>query len=95
MVGAFYGGINRHITLNIPYDNKEDVERSILFFKKDGKTIRYNQIGFRTKYYGCVGGMGTLNERMPDIIKATDYLVDTYPEYGTRKIRKNGIHEFV
>jgi len=42
MVGAFYGGINRHITLNIPYDNKEDVARSILFFKKEGKTIRYN-----------------------------------------------------
>jgi hypothetical protein len=32
---------------------------------------------------------------MPDIIKATDYIVDKYPEYGTRKVRKNGIHEFI
>jgi hypothetical protein len=95
LVGAFYGVINRRITMNILYDNKEDVERSILFFKKFGKTIRYNQIGFKTKYYGNVGGMGTLQERMDDIIKATDYLVDTYPDYGTRKIRKNGIHEFI
>ena len=95
MIGAFYGVINRPLKLTITYDNKEDVERTILYFKKDNKMIRYNKIGFKTKYYCSVGGLGTLNERMHDIIKATDYLVDTYPEYGSRRVRKNGIHEFV
>lgn len=99
-IGAFYGIINR------PYDNdlkinitssgdKEDVERSILYFKKDGKVLRYNRIGFETKYYGNVGGLGTLKERMSEIIKNALALQNAFPEYGNLKIRKNGIHEFV
>jgi hypothetical protein len=32
---------------------------------KDGKTLRYNRIGFKTKYYG-VGGLGGLAERKRD-----------------------------
>ena len=99
-IGAFYGIINRPNDNDLKLkmiefnDNKEDVERSILYYKKDGKTIRFNQVGFQTKYYGKVGGMGTLKERMPDIIIATQKMNELYEEYGKLHIRKNGIHEF-
>lgn len=100
MVGAFYGIINRpndkELKLIITAQgDKEDVERSILYFKKDGKTIRYNQIGFKTKYYGHIGGLGTLNDRMPYIVENTKLLEKHFTDYGKIKIRKNGIYEFV
>jgi len=98
-IGAFYGIIiRRDPDLQLQYTregNKEDVERSIRYFKKDGKVIRFNKIGFKTKYYGSVGGLGTLKERLPTIISNVNLLVHAYPEYGYRKVRKNGIHEFV
>jgi len=100
MIGPFYGIINRpnDPELTIKYSmegNKEDIERSILYFKKDGKTIRYNQIGFKTKYYGSVGGLGTLKDRLPTIISNAKLLEEHYPKYGKIKIRKNGIYEFI
>lgn len=98
-IGAFYGIISRRdpeLKVKVSLEgNKEDVERSILYFKKDGKVLRFNKVGFQTKYYGKVGGLGTLKERLPTIISNTDKLCEVYPEYGKRKIRKNGIHEFV
>ena len=59
-IGAFYGIINRrdddlNLELTRTSGNKEDVERSILYYLKDGKTLRYNRIGFKTKYYGVAG----------------------------------------
>jgi len=98
-IGAFYGFINRpndpDLTHTILQSNKEDIERSILYFKKDGVVVRYNKVGFKTKYYGNVGGLGTLKERLPNIIENTKILIDKYSMYGKLKIRKNGIHEFV
>jgi hypothetical protein len=92
-VGAFYGIINRPNKFDIN-NYREDVERSIQYFVNDGIVIRFNQIGFKTKYYS-VGGLGLLKERMNDIINEVEKLVELYPSYGKRKIRKNGIHEFV
>ena len=98
-VGPFYGVITRKDPdLQTKYSmegNKEDVERSILYFKKDGKVLRFNKVGFKTKYYGGVGGLGTLKQRLPTIITNVDNLVNAYPEYGYRKIIKSGVHEFV
>jgi len=97
-IGCFYGVINRHDTdLNITISkqgNKEDVERSIRFFKKDGIILRYNKIGIKTKFYSP-GGIGLKTERMDEIKRETKDLAETFPEYGTVKIRKNGVHEFV
>jgi len=97
--GGLYGVITRRdedLLLKYTVEgNKEDVERSILYFKKDGKVLRFNKVGFKTKCYGSVGGLGTLKQRLPTIITAVDNLINAYPEYGYRKIRKSGIHEFV
>lgn len=100
-IGAFYGIINRKscddINLKITLtDNKEDVERSILYFKNDGIVLRFNKIGFKTQYYGNDGGgMGTLKQRLENIVTSTKALEKEYPTYGKIKIRKNGIYEFV
>ena len=59
IVGVFYGIINRHDKdLQLTINDKEDYEKSIQYFKKDGGVIRFNYIGIKTKYYGD-GGLNT------------------------------------
>lgn len=96
IVGAIYGFINRHSNdLTIHVENKEDVERTILYYIKDGGVIRFNRIGFVTKYYGKVGGMGTFEDRLKPMETASKWLLKKYPDYGKIKVRKNGMTEFV
>ena len=99
MIGAFYGVINRPNDPDLQIkictnDNKEDVERSLLYFKKDGIVLRYNQIGINTTYFGSVGGIGTLKDRMYDNNINTHLLLEKY-DCGKLKIRKSGLCEFV
>jgi hypothetical protein len=99
IVGAFYGIINRRnptLKLSLTKENgqKEDVERSLLYFKKDGVVIRFNRVGFVTKYYGKQGGLGTFEERLQPMKKASYLLKQKYPEYGTILTRKTGMTEF-
>jgi hypothetical protein len=101
IVGAFYGIINRpnlkSIQLTITKDNgqKEDVERTIKYFIEDGIVIRFNKIGFTTKYYGKEGGLGRFEERLKPMKEACKKLEEKYSEYGNTKIRGNGMAEFV
>ena len=97
-IGAFYGYINRddadlRIDL-IREGNKEDVERSILYWLKDGKTLRFNKIGFKTKYYG-VGGLGGLKDRLETMKRDAIAIQAKYPLFTRIKIRKNGLYEIV
>ena len=98
LVGAFYGFINRHdedIKLRLTReDTKEDLERSILYYLKDGKTLRFDKIGFKTKYYG-VGGMGSLKERLEPMKRYAKIINKEYPLITKIKIRKNGLWEIV
>jgi hypothetical protein len=101
IVGAFYGIINRphlkNIQLTITKENgqKEDVERTIKYFINDGIVIRFNKIGFTTKYYGKEGGLGRFEERLKPMKEACKRLEDKYSEYGHTKVRGNGMTEFV
>lgn len=95
IVGAFYGIINRRDKdLKIHIDNKEDVERTLLHYIKDGGVIRFNRIGFKTKYYGNTGGMGNFNSRLLPNKESALWLAKNFSEYGYVKIRKNGMYEF-
>lgn len=101
-VGAFYGFINRpncpdlKIKACIDGDGiKEDIEKTILYFKKDGIVLRYNTIGFKTTYYGNVGGLGNFKERLETSNQNVKKLAIEYPTYGKIRIRKNGMSEFV
>lgn len=101
IVGAFYGIINRptlkEIQLSITKENgqKEDVERTLKYFINDGIVIRFNKIGFTTKYYGKEGGLGRFEERLKPMLEASKKLKEKYPEYGEIKVRGNGMTEFV
>lgn len=101
IVGAFYGIINRptlkNIQLTITKENgqKEDVERTLKYFIHDGIVLRFNRIGFTTKYYGREGGLGRFEDRLKPMSEASERLEKAYPEYGYIKKRGNGMTEFV
>jgi hypothetical protein len=100
-IGAFYGVINRKDvslmpTITINNSNKEDVERTLLFYLKDNKILRYNQIGFKTKYYGTDGGgLGKFKDRLELMKQNTLSIHDAYPSLTKIKIRKNGMYEII
>jgi hypothetical protein len=101
IVGAFYGIINRpkltsiHLTITKENGQKEDVERTIKYFIEDGIVLRFNKIGFETKYYGKEGGLGRFEDRLKPMMDACKKLEEKYPEYGHIKVRGNGMAEFV
>lgn len=100
IIAAFHGIVNRpalqsiklKTSLSNPY--KEDVERTILYYKHDGVLVRFNKIGFKTKYYGTTGGLGTFEKRMKPSLLAAKALLKAYPEYGRIVHRKTGMAEF-
>ncbi|MGA0120656.1 MAG: hypothetical protein ACO3HJ_04295 [Methylophilaceae bacterium] len=100
IVGAFYGIINRpdlkELKLVITKKNgqKEDVERTLKYFIYDGIVLRFNKIGFVTKYYGKHGGLGTFETRLKPMLLASQKLQKKYPQYGTIVTRKTGMTEF-
>ncbi len=55
--------------------------------------LRFNRVGFVTKYYGKEGGLGTYEDRLKKMEKACDKLIQKYPEYGYKKTRKKGMCE--
>jgi len=101
IVGAFYGIINRPnlkaIQLTITKENgqKEDVERTLKYFINDGIVLRFNKVGFLTKYYGKEGGLGRFEDRIKPMMAASKKLKERYGEYGDIKVRENGMAEFV
>lgn len=101
IVGAIYGIINRpnlntlKLSLTEIDSQKEDVERTIKYFIEDGIVIRFNTIGFKTKYYGSIGGLGTFKDRLEPMKQACIRLNNEYSNYGKIKIRPNGMNEFV
>ena len=100
IVGAFYGIINRpklkslRLTLTAENGQKEDVERTIKYFIEDGIVLRFNKIGFETKYYGKEGGLGTFEDRLKPMLEASKKLKEKYPEYGDIVTRPSGMTEF-
>lgn len=100
IVGAFYGIINRPhldaIKLTITKENgqKEDVERTLKYFIHDGIVLRFNRIGFVTKYYGKSGGLGTFDDRLRPMREASQKLLAKYGEYGSISTKSTGMTEF-
>ena len=100
IVGAFFGYVNRPglkaIETSLTKENgqKEDVETSIRYFINDGIVLRFNRVGFVTKYYGSSGGLGTFDERLKPMLEASKVLKKAYPEYGEISTKKTGMTEF-
>jgi hypothetical protein len=101
IVGAFYGVINRpnlkKLDLTITKENgqKEDVERTLKYFINDGIVLRFNRVGFITKYYNPNGsGLGTFEARLKPMQEASQKLLKVYSEYGSISTKKTGMTEF-
>jgi len=86
IIGAFYGVINRKSKdLKLWLEEKEDVLRTIQFYKKDGVVIRYNFIGIKTKYFGD-GGMSVGRDRIKEGKIAVQKLHRKYPTFTRIKL---------
>jgi len=68
--------------------NIDDRERTLYFFKLEGKTLRFNHIFPKTKYFGK-GGLESPDRKQKHDEGATA-LVEQYPEWATKIMRKNG-----
>ena len=93
IVGPFFGIINRKYKdrkdLLSTINEKEDVERSIKYYIKDGGVLRFNYISIETKYYRNPGGMQSeMKNRKEEALKSAQYLYDTYPQYTTLYLKK-------
>lgn len=92
MVGTMWGCINRHTPdLTITINEKEDVERTLQYYKKDGIIIRFNYITIKTKYYKTPGGMQSEDKnRRSEALDSATYLNNLYPKYTSLYFKKNG-----
>ena len=86
ILGAFFICRN-HRDIRISYSEKEDYERSMLYFLRYGVIYRNGRGGVQTRYQKTPGGLQTTNRR-PAAEEATQYLADRYPILCRRKDRK-------
>lgn len=92
IVGCFYGQIiKRDVTLCVTLEDKEDFERTILYFNKYKKVVRLNMLAPKTKYYDEDGGMQvTRTEKRVTASAIT--LVKRYPQYCSINTKKKSNH---
>lgn len=89
--------INHDPELLVTVESKESIERTIKYYLKYGKVIRFNNVAPRTSYYTVSGGMqskefGSREERDERSVK---YLLETYPELTElkKKMTKGRFYE--
>jgi len=81
IVGCFWGQvIDKHKSLEITLEDKEDYERTIKYFNRFKKVVRLNMYAPKTAYYKEPGGMQVTrtDERVTD---SAIYLINKYPMY--------------
>lgn len=98
IIGGFYGAIIRHDKkLLVNTDAKEDYERSVLHFIKDGRVVRLDFVALNTQMY--VGAGGLVDSRTARVsARSAKYMLKKYPKYvrdkGTRSTSAGeGHHE--
>lgn len=89
IVGAFWGVINTHDPdTYVTLDDKEDFERSIKYYIKDGRVVRFNGIGIESAYYTESGGM-EVSRTEARIKQSGIELLQKYPMFcDVNKMRK-------
>lgn len=81
IVGCFWGYIiDKRPTLTITLEDKEDFERTILYYQEFGTVARLNRFAPKTNYYKEQGGMQETRtaQRVTD---SAYYLAHKYPQY--------------
>ena len=91
-VGACWGNINSHDeSLYVQLDDKEDFERTLQHYVKDGSVCRLDNITVISKYYTEDGGM-QVERTIERIDKSADILVKRYPDLCSKYIRETTGH---
>jgi len=93
IIGAFWGVINTHDPETyVTGEGKEDFERTIKFYIRDNKVVRFNNVGIKTSYYTEPGGMqanATKEERQKEEVRCGRILLEKYPMFcEVNKARK-------
>jgi hypothetical protein len=90
IVGCVWGCYNTK-SIKVTTDDKEDFERSILFYKECGAVIRLEYIAPKTAYYSEPGGMQVTrtDKRVRD---SAVYLTDKYPDLCSLNTSKKSGH---
>lgn len=78
LIGFFTGVINSHIAEKRTISDKEDYERTIKYYLKDGGVIRFNNISCNTKCYKEPGGIQTDRKKENSRVNA-GILIKKYP----------------
>lgn len=100
IAGPFFGIVNRpnlnsiKLTITKINDQKEDVERTIRYFKNDGVVLRYDKIAVKTQYYASKSDYGTFQERKKPMEQAAYNLFKAFPGFGIITKKKSGMTEF-
>lgn len=92
VIGSMWGHINRHSEdLILTLEDKEDFERSLQYYEKDGVVCRLDNITVKSAYYKEQGGMQETrtSER---ITKSAENLVDRFPGLCTMYVRETTGH---
>lgn len=88
-IGFCYGVFNQK-DLKVTLDDKEDYERTLLYYLKDNKVIRFNNITCSTKCYKKnSGGLNDENRTLERIEKSAIYLAEKYPDLCKLKFSKS------
>lgn len=92
IVGCFYGQIiTRDRSLCVTLEDKEDFERTMLYFDKYKKVVRLNMLAPKTNYYDEDGGMQVT--RTEERITASALtLIKRYPNYCSLNTNKKSSH---
>ena len=80
IVGGAYGIINPGSELRVSIEYKEDYERCILMYLKDGGTIRFDYITLVTGFYKGAGGLVDSRTKQ-NVEESAKALLTKYPDY--------------
>lgn len=97
IVGAFYGLVVRHsVQLLTHYPIKEDHERTLRFYLKDGGVVRFPGVGVDTSYFGGTGGLHDkgLEKRFALSNPQVDILLQEFKGFAVPKERTHGEFTF-
>jgi hypothetical protein len=89
-VGCFYGVINNR-SIHVSLDDKEDFERTMLYFQTDGGVLRYRNVAPVTRYYREPGGM-MVTRTAERILASAQTLYDRYPDMCRLNLTKKSGH---
>jgi hypothetical protein len=95
IIGVLHGYIvrkDKNLNPSTSAEGKEDYEQSILYYKRDGGVLRFNDVAAKTKFL-AKGGLGEIDKRFEMNRKAAAYLHKTYPDLVTIFHRQNGMTE--